>query len=64
MSSWYSILYLIGAAILVWYGFRTVRNNPTMFSREYIGKSFYTMALLALGLIAFIAFMILLLKNG
>ena len=40
MSDWYSILFLILAAIVVWISFRTVRNNPAMFSKENLGRAF------------------------
>lgn len=61
--NWMSLLYLIAAAILIWFGYRMIKNNPQMFSRENIGKSFTTVGLLALGLIGFIALLVLLLKS-
>jgi hypothetical protein len=47
-------LYLIGGALMVWFGFRMVRGNPAAFSRVALSKSFYTLGILALLLIALI----------
>lgn len=46
-----SFLYLIGAALMVWWGWRIVKGNPAAFSKENVGKSFYTLGLLGLMLI-------------
>lgn len=61
--NWHMILYVIFAGVLVWYGVRTVRNNPALFSKENMGKSFQTMGFLALGLIVFVALLVFLLKH-
>lgn len=61
--NWMSLLYIIGAALLVWFAFRTIRNNPAMFSKENISKSFFTMGALTLILIAFIALLVFLLRH-
>lgn len=61
--NWHMILYAIAAGLLAWYGISTIRNNPEMFSKENIGKSFTTVGLLALGLIVFVALLIFLLKQ-
>lgn len=60
--NWHIILYALAAALLAWYGIRTIRNNPDLFSKENMSQSFTTMGLLALGLIAFVALLIFLLK--
>lgn len=46
-----TLIYLIGAAAMVWLGFRMVRSNPQAFSSESMGRSFYTLGILALLLI-------------
>lgn len=61
---WTQILYLIGAAVLVWFGYRMIRGNPQLFSAENLSKSFFVVGVLALGLIAFIALLVFLLKHG
>lgn len=62
MSFFTQLLLLIGLGLLVWYIIRTVRGNPEMFSKIMFNKSFYTMGILAIILIAFIAVCIALLR--
>ena len=62
-SEWISILYLIGAGLVVWFSARMIRNNPAMFSKANIGKSFFTIGILTLILIGFIALLVFLLKS-
>jgi len=62
--NWMTLLYLLLAGLMAWFAWRMIRNNPNLFSKENIGNSFSTMALLALGLIVFIALLVFLLKNG
>ena len=42
--------------------YRTVKNRPELFSKENLNKSFLTLGVLALGLIAFIALLVLMLR--
>ncbi len=63
MPTWQTILYIIGAALIIWFGIRTIRNNPTMFNKESMGKSFFTIGILTLLLIGFIALLVFLLKH-
>lgn len=63
MGVFTQILLLIGAGLIIWYLVRTIRSNPDAFSKEMFSKSFYTMGILALILIAFIAFCIFLLRS-
>ena len=48
-------LYLLGGALMVWLGFRLIKGSPEAFSKQSIAKSFYTLGILALLLIALIA---------
>ncbi len=57
------IVSLIAAIFIIWYTIRMVRGNPTAFNRESLSKSFFTMGILALILIAFIAVCVWLLRN-
>ncbi|EKD77676.1 MAG: hypothetical protein ACD_42C00232G0002 [uncultured bacterium] len=61
---WTQILYLIAAVALVWFAYRMIRGNPQLFSKENLEKSFFSMGILALGLIVFIALLVFLLKSG
>ena len=63
MSGWMNLLYIAGAALIAWFAFHTIRNNPAMFSKENMGKSFSTMGILTLGLIGFVALLVYLLKH-
>lgn len=57
-------LFLILLTIFIgWLIYRNIRYNPQAFSKENLGKSFYTLGLLALALIAFIALLVMLLKG-
>ena len=49
-----NFLFLIGAALMVWWGWYMVKRNPAAFSGENIGKSFYTLGILGLLLIVVI----------
>ncbi len=61
--NWMALLFLIAAALFAWLGFRTVKNNPTMFTKESFGKTVQVLGVLALALIAFIAVLVMLLKQ-
>ncbi|OGT43498.1 MAG: hypothetical protein A3F13_00145 [Gammaproteobacteria bacterium RIFCSPHIGHO2_12_FULL_40_19] len=63
MSTWMELLYIAGAALAAWFAYRIIRNNPEMFSKENLGKSFFTMGVLALMLIGFVALLVFLLKH-
>ncbi|GAB4223338.1 MAG: hypothetical protein Tsb005_18070 [Gammaproteobacteria bacterium] len=61
---WNKLFAVIIALLLIWLLWRGIKGNPAMFSRESLGKSFGTMGILALALIAFIAFCVFLLRTG
>ncbi len=63
METFYQILALVGAGLIVWLMYRTIKNRPEQFSRENLAKSFSSMGILALILIAFVAFLIVLVKS-
>lgn len=58
METLYQILGVLGAVLIVWVLYRTIKGRPDQFSRENLSKSFSTMGILALLLIAFVAFLI------
>ena len=64
MNTWMTLLYMIGAALVAWFAYRTIRNHPDMFSKENMSKSFFTMGILTLLLIGFIAILVFLLKTS
>lgn len=61
---WGQLLGIIAAALILFLLVRGIRNQPDLFTRENFAKSGVTMGILALGLIAFVAFCVLLLKSG
>ncbi|MDX1836287.1 hypothetical protein DIZ81_02345 [Legionella taurinensis] len=63
METLYQILGLIGAGLIIWYLFRTVKGRPDLFTSENFSKSFATMGLLALVLIAFVAFLVFMVRS-
>jgi len=60
---WMQLLFFVGAALLIWILYRQVRSNPEMFSKANLGKSIFTMGLLALGLIVFIGLLMMLARG-
>lgn len=63
MGGWTQLLFLLGIVLLGWLLYRQIKHNPQAFSREQLGKSIYVMGILALLLIAFIGFLVLLLRS-
>jgi hypothetical protein len=63
MDTLYQILGLLGAAMIIFVLYRTIKGRPEQFSKENLSKSFLTMGILAIGLIGFIALLILMLRN-
>lgn len=64
MSTLYSILGIIGAVMVVFILYRVIKHQPEQFSSENLNKSFATMGLLGLILIAFIALLVLMLRQS
>ena len=60
---WSKILFVIGAALAAWLMWRVIRGNPAAFSRSNLGKSFFTMGILALVLFAFVALLVMLVRS-
>lgn len=63
MSIWMQILFILAAGGLIWLGVIFIRNNPQFFTKENMEKSFFSMGILTLGLIVFIALLVFLLKH-
>lgn len=62
MNVGYQLLGLVGAGLIIWWLFRTVKHRPDQFSREKISQSVTSMGVLALILIVFVALLVFLLK--
>lgn len=61
---WGKLLLIIIAAGLGWLGYKALKARPELLSKENLSKSFSTMGMLALLLIAFIGFCIFLLRHA
>ncbi|MCK4608047.1 MAG: hypothetical protein KAT71_01085 [Gammaproteobacteria bacterium] len=60
---WTQLFSIILVVFLGWLIYRTIKHNPASFSKENLGKSFYTLGLLALALIAFVFLLVMLLRG-
>ena len=63
MTTFYQVLALIGAALIVWITYRSVRGRPELFSRDNMNKSFFSLGILALILIVFVGLLVLTLRS-
>ena len=63
MGFFSQLLLLLGAGLLIWYIVHTIRTQPEAFSKKMLSKSFYTMGILAIILILFVAFCIFILRS-
>lgn len=64
METLYQILGLIGAGLIIFILYRTIKGNPGQFSKDNLNKSMYTLGILALILIGFIALLVLMLRSS
>lgn len=64
METLYQILGLISAALILFILFRTIKGRPDLFSKKQLSNSFFTMGILAIILIAFVALLVLLLRSS
>ena len=64
METLYQILGIVGAVLIVFVLYRSIKGRPDQFSKENLSKSFFTMGVLGVGLIVFVALLILILRNS
>lgn len=64
METLYQILGLMGAGLVIYILYQFVKGKPELFSKDNMNKSFYTMGLLGVGLIGFIALLVLMLRSS
>ncbi len=64
METFYQLLGLIGAGLIVWLLYRTIKGRPEQFSGENLSKSFSMMGVLALLLILFIGLLVFLVRHS
>ena len=61
---WQNIFIIIAAGFIVFWLYRYIRSNPEALSRENLGKGFWTLGILAVGLIGFIGLLIVMLRGS
>lgn len=64
MQTFYQILALVGAGLVIWLLYTTIKNRPEQFSRQNLSHSFSTMGILALLLIGFVALLIMIARSS
>ena len=64
METLYQILAIIGAGLILWWLYKTIKNRPEQFSKDKLTKSFSTLGILGLLLIVFVALLILFVRNS
>ncbi|GGI84890.1 hypothetical protein [Legionella impletisoli] len=63
METLYQILGLIAAGVIIWILYRYIRARPETLSRESLSKSFFTMGILAILLMCFVALLIVMARS-
>ena len=63
MSTVYQILSLAMIGLLVFFLYRSVKGRPDMFTMEKFSKTLTTLGILALVLIGFVAFLVMVVRN-
>lgn len=63
METLYQILGLVGAGLVVWLLYRTIKSRPDQFSRENLSKSFSSMGMLGIILILFVTFLVFIVRH-
>jgi hypothetical protein len=63
MTVFYQVLTLVGIAFLIFILYRQIKGRPDMFTGEKFAKTLTTLGVLALGLIVFVAFLVMTLRH-
>lgn len=64
MELFYQLMAVIGATLLIWFLYRTIKHRPEQFTKEKLSKSFFTMGILSLILIAFVAVLVMFVRTS
>lgn len=64
MDTFSKIMMVVFAIFLLWILFRYIKSNPESLSLANLNKSFFSVGLLAIGLIVFIAVVVMLLRRS
>ena len=63
MQTFYQLLGIVGAGLILWLLYRTIKGRPDQFNRESINKSFLSLGILGIGLIIFVSLLVLMLRH-
>ncbi len=63
MDTLSKVAVILASLFFIWMLVRYIRSNPESLSRASLSKSFYTMGLLGVGLIAFVTLIVMLLRR-
>lgn len=58
MQTFYQLLAIVGAGLIIFLLYRAIKGNPAQFSKENFKKSFFSMGVLGIILILFVAFLV------
>ena len=61
---WATILYVLGAALLLWFTYYSVRSMPDAFTKKKFFSTSSVLAVLTLALMAFIGILVVLLRQS
>jgi hypothetical protein len=62
MQTFYELIGLLSAAFILYLLYTRIKNRPDLFNKANMSKSALTMGFLGLGLIGFVALLVLLLR--
>lgn len=63
METFYQLLALIGAALIIWLTYKSIKGRPDLFSRDNINKSMFTLGILAIILILFVGLLVVIVRS-
>lgn len=63
MQTFYQIMGVLGFILVAWILYRGIKSRPDQFSKENLSKSFFSIGVLGIGLIAFVALLVLLVRT-
>jgi hypothetical protein len=63
ITMWMQLLAILGAGALIWWLWHYIRRNPGAFSAENLNKSFFSMGILAVILIAVVAVLVWIVRS-
>lgn len=64
MTTFTQIMFILLAGIIGWQLYNYIRTNPHMFSKDKLGRSMFTLGILALLLIGFVAVCVVFVRHA